>query len=35
MVLMENDSACGLTFIGKEGFDGHPEIFSVLNTLGI
>ena len=32
---MENDSACGLTFIGKEGFDGHPEIFSVLNTFGI
>ena len=25
MTLMENDSACGFTLIGKESLDGYPE----------
>ena len=35
MILLENNSVCHFSFIGKEGFDGHPESLSVRNTLGV
>ena len=35
MVLMENDSVCSFTFIGKDEFDGHPEFLRVRNTFRV
>ena len=27
-----SDSVCSFTFIGKKGFDGHPEFLSICNN---
>ena len=35
MILMENDSVYGFTFIENKGLDGHPEFLSVCNTFGV
>ena len=32
---MENNSVCGFTFIGKDEFDGHPELLSVYHTFEV